>query len=775
MIIVDPQLEKLMPELTQQEYDLLKSNILKDGCRHPIVLWNNIVIDGHNRLKICEELSIDYSTESIDFDSIDDVKEWIFDNQMGRRNLKPDHISWLRGRCYQKEKKAAHRPLSKLSNKGDQNDHLKTAEKIAEKHGVGTATIRRDAKFAEAVETVKKVDPEIESKIIKGTAPPKREIIKQAKKIEPRKEIKQRPITSTKSTFNATNDNIEWAKWTWNPVTGCLHECPYCYAKDISMRYYNHFKPCPTTVTDASGYYTFTSLPAGDYVVVVTPPADHALTGDPDSYSTPCTLDPVPTGCDSQSGVTLSGGQIDRSHDFGYQPPGVLGDYVWFDVDGDGVQDLEENGIAGVTVELRDGSCTPGEDCPTAVTDSDGYYSFGGLTDGTYTVVVDASTLPAGLAQTYDPDDTLDHQTTAVISGGSVSTMGGTSCSDCDYDADFGYQLDGDHSISGTVFYDGGGLTDGTDDVYGDTGDVAYSGITVYLWGDDGLIGTTATDANGFYSFADLPDGTYTVTVNVNSPGLVGMALTAAGIYEVENYHTVTISGASVSGVDWGFFREWDFGDLPSTYRVTLLADDGPYHITSTLRLGISISADDDGQEDGVAEGDDDDGVTRDMADFWLPEAQVNLIITTTGGTGRLAAWINWNGDTDISDPGEFVDLGNVVAGAGQVLTLTIPSSYAAGTDLYVRFRLFDPTALPGGSLDAADYLGSADNGEVEDYFWQFGPTAVGSHGLDVRLDQTWEVGAWLMPLALVLLMAAAALVARWRRTPDVPVRHHRR
>lgn len=243
MIIVDPQLEKLMPELTQQEYDLLKSNILKDGCRHPIVLWNNIVIDGHNRLKICEELSIDYSTESIDFDSIDDVKEWIFDNQMGRRNLKPDHISWLRGRCYQKEKKAAHRPLSKLSNKGDQNDHLKTAEKIAEKHGVGTATIRRDAKFAEAVETVKKVDPEIESKIIKGTAPPKREIIKQAKKIEPRKEIKQRPITSTKSTFNATNDNIEWAKWTWNPVTGCLHECPYCYAKDISMRYYNHFKP----------------------------------------------------------------------------------------------------------------------------------------------------------------------------------------------------------------------------------------------------------------------------------------------------------------------------------------------------------------------------------------------------------------------------------------------------------------------------------------------------------------------------------------------------
>ena len=39
-------------------------------------------------------------------------------------------------------------------------------------------------------------------------------------------------------TFNATNDNIEWAKWSWNPVTGCKHGCPYCYARDIANRFY---------------------------------------------------------------------------------------------------------------------------------------------------------------------------------------------------------------------------------------------------------------------------------------------------------------------------------------------------------------------------------------------------------------------------------------------------------------------------------------------------------------------------------------------------------
>jgi len=51
-----------------------------------------------------------------------------------------------------------------------------------------------------------------------------------------------------KSKFNLTNDNIEWARYTWNPVTGCLGPdgkgvCSYCYARDISMRFYHTFEP----------------------------------------------------------------------------------------------------------------------------------------------------------------------------------------------------------------------------------------------------------------------------------------------------------------------------------------------------------------------------------------------------------------------------------------------------------------------------------------------------------------------------------------------------
>ena len=47
----------------------------------------------------------------------------------------------------------------------------------------------------------------------------------------------------TKKKFNRTNGNIEWAKWSWNPVIGCNHGCPYCYARDIAKRFYGHFNP----------------------------------------------------------------------------------------------------------------------------------------------------------------------------------------------------------------------------------------------------------------------------------------------------------------------------------------------------------------------------------------------------------------------------------------------------------------------------------------------------------------------------------------------------
>lgn len=57
-------------------------------------------------------------------------------------------------------------------------------------------------------------------------------------------ELKEEIKTEHKSTLNKVNDNIEWAAWSWNPVTGCLHDCNYCYARDIANRFYpEKFQP----------------------------------------------------------------------------------------------------------------------------------------------------------------------------------------------------------------------------------------------------------------------------------------------------------------------------------------------------------------------------------------------------------------------------------------------------------------------------------------------------------------------------------------------------
>jgi protein gp37/ParB-like chromosome segregation protein Spo0J len=59
-------------------------------------------------------------------------------------------------------------------------------------------------------------------------------------KINPAHQATLLNTQNSKAKFNETNDNVEWALWTWNPVTGCLHNCPYCYARDIANRFYTH-------------------------------------------------------------------------------------------------------------------------------------------------------------------------------------------------------------------------------------------------------------------------------------------------------------------------------------------------------------------------------------------------------------------------------------------------------------------------------------------------------------------------------------------------------
>ncbi len=240
-------------------------------------------------------------------------------------------------------------------------------------------------------------------------------------------------------------------------------------------------------VTDANGNYLFTGLGEGVYCA------------DPDETTVPDGLE-LTTDNDPET-VDLGPGENFLDADFGYQPLGSIGDTVWQDNNGNGVQDPGEPGIPGVTVDLNqpgpDGVCGTGDDVAIGsdVTDANGNYLFTGLGEGVYCADPDETTVPDGLELTTDNDpETVDL-------GPGENFL----------DADFGYQPLG--SIGDTVWQDNNG--NGVQD----PGEPGIPGVTVDLnqpgpdgvcgTGDDVNIGSDVTDANGNYLFTGLGEGIY--------------------------------------------------------------------------------------------------------------------------------------------------------------------------------------------------------------------------------------------------------------------------
>jgi hypothetical protein len=86
-LVIDPEFKNLIPPLTTEEYKQLEENLIKEGCRDALVVWNGILVDGHNRYEICSQNNITYKIETKGFENRGEVKEWIIRNQFGRRNI----------------------------------------------------------------------------------------------------------------------------------------------------------------------------------------------------------------------------------------------------------------------------------------------------------------------------------------------------------------------------------------------------------------------------------------------------------------------------------------------------------------------------------------------------------------------------------------------------------------------------------------------------------------------------------------------------------------
>ena len=156
-LTIHPDLRSLIPSLTPEEYAQLEANIVADGCRDPLIVWQEkqTLLDGHNRLQICERHGLTYAIHEVSLPDLDAVKLWMSRNQRGRRNLTPEHMSYLRGMEYEIQKRQGKR--TDLTFHHSDGKSQSTAQVLANLYKVGTATIERDGAYARAIDAIVEV------------------------------------------------------------------------------------------------------------------------------------------------------------------------------------------------------------------------------------------------------------------------------------------------------------------------------------------------------------------------------------------------------------------------------------------------------------------------------------------------------------------------------------------------------------------------------------------------------------------------------------------
>jgi len=213
-LIVDNELKNLVPMQKPSEHEGLEQNLLKYGFNksYPIITWNRKIVDGHNRYELCKKHNIEFVVSEQAFSDKSEVINWMIDNQLNRRNITEDQRAYLIGKRYHEEKKAF--GDNQYSSDDNRVDHCElpknTADKIAKKTNVGQATVKRDEKFAEAVDKVAENTGLHPQKILSGDIKTTRKDIQTVSKLSPEvqrivfKKIENKEVKTVKEAIKET-------------------------------------------------------------------------------------------------------------------------------------------------------------------------------------------------------------------------------------------------------------------------------------------------------------------------------------------------------------------------------------------------------------------------------------------------------------------------------------------------------------------------------------------------------------------------------------------
>lgn len=175
---IDPEFQNLISPLSEKEYEILEQNIIRDGCREPISIWNDVILGWHNRYKICLRHKIRFSIVQINVNSRQDAIAWICANQLGRRNITEETRIYLIGKRYDAEKKKAteqnlykgiNPPVAKMLPPGDPDRSIpRTSVTLGNEYHLSHATIQKYGRYANAIDKLSEKSHSIVPKILSG-------------------------------------------------------------------------------------------------------------------------------------------------------------------------------------------------------------------------------------------------------------------------------------------------------------------------------------------------------------------------------------------------------------------------------------------------------------------------------------------------------------------------------------------------------------------------------------------------------------------------------
>ena len=228
-LTIDPEFQGTIPPLQEEELKQLEENILTDGVViNPLIVWNGVIVDGHNRYRILQKHpEIQFTTYEKEFSDRYAAIAWICKNQLGRRNLTPQQFKYLVGQRYEAEKQ---------SHGGDRKSSRKSTDKIcplisshqtratiAREANVSEGFVQNAASYAKGVDAAEEAVPGIKQEILSGSikptekavaaiakAPPEErpalvQQLRQAKETE-KSEEKPKPRRSAAETLQAIRD-----------------------------------------------------------------------------------------------------------------------------------------------------------------------------------------------------------------------------------------------------------------------------------------------------------------------------------------------------------------------------------------------------------------------------------------------------------------------------------------------------------------------------------------------------------------------------------------